>query len=249
MILDQATLVVNSGNFFVAPVGTAAPADFLNPGAAWRNVGHTSLDNILKFASDGGEAKSLGTLQKKQMRTSYSARTEKMSFVAQQFDDEAFKLYYGSNMDRISSGSPLMGVPDSPVAAQHAVLIVFVDQDSHIAFYAPKAELFRDEDLDIGDTESLVGLPIAIKPSMYSTNNWAYAVTPKVFNGTATGATAGSPGSFTPAATTAPFNLEELRAEVVADPLTAWTTGQHVVLGDGSHAYWDGDSWEAGDAA
>src|SRR5262245_60063679 len=51
---------------------------------------------------------------------------------------------------------------------------------------------------------------------------------------TATGATAGTPGSFTPTGATAPYDLGDLQAgSIVASPSTAWTTGQSVVLGDG----------------
>lgn len=65
----------------------------------------------------------------------------------------------------------------------------------------------------------------------------------------ATGATAGAPGVFTPAGSDGPDNLAALQASgVVASPATAWTTGQYIELDDGTHAYWDGDSWEAGEA-
>jgi hypothetical protein len=65
----------------------------------------------------------------------------------------------------------------------------------------------------------------------------------------ATGATtiAGTPGHFTPAGATAPANLAAMTG-LTASPATAWTTGQHVVLGDGSHAYWNASAWTAGDA-
>jgi len=62
---------------------------------------------------------------------------------------------------------------------------------------------------------------------------------------TATGATAGSPGAWTPAGSTAPADLAACGA-VVATPATAWATGEHVVLGDASSAYWDGTAWIAG---
>lgn len=66
----------------------------------------------------------------------------------------------------------------------------------------------------------------------------------------ATGANAGTPGTFTPAGATAPANLAALQGgSVVASPPTAWTTGQHVVLGDSSQAHWDSDSWESGAAS
>ena len=63
----------------------------------------------------------------------------------------------------------------------------------------------------------------------------------------ATGATAGAPGSFTPAGATVPANLAAMTG-ITANPATAWTTGQHVVLGDASHAHWTGTAWAAGDA-
>jgi hypothetical protein len=64
----------------------------------------------------------------------------------------------------------------------------------------------------------------------------------------ATGATAGTPGSFTPSGSVPPANLAAL-ASVTASPNTAWTTGQSVVLGDASSAHWDGSAWVAGAAA
>jgi hypothetical protein len=67
-----------------------------------------------------------------------------------------------------------------------------------------------------------------------------------------TGATAGNPGAFTPAESDIPDNLNGLQSAspaIVASPTTAWTTGQHVVLGDSSSAYWDGTTWVGGVAA
>ena len=65
---------------------------------------------------------------------------------------------------------------------------------------------------------------------------------------TATGATAGNPGSFTPGGAPLPANLAALSG-VTASPATAWTTGQHVVLGDAQHAFWNGTQWMIGNAA
>jgi len=68
----------------------------------------------------------------------------------------------------------------------------------------------------------------------------------------ATGATAGAPGSFTPAGTAPPASAAALIAgspvPITASPATAWTTGQRVVCADGSTAYWNGTAWVAGTA-
>lgn len=63
-----------------------------------------------------------------------------------------------------------------------------------------------------------------------------------------TGATAGTPGSFTPATSTIPNTLADMTG-VSAVPATAWTTGQYVALEDGSDAHWSGTAWAEGRAA
>jgi hypothetical protein len=67
----------------------------------------------------------------------------------------------------------------------------------------------------------------------------------------ATGATAGSPGTFTPGGSSTPANLAAMSAApaVTASPSGAWTTGQHVVMGDANKAYWNGTAWAAGQAS
>ena len=70
--------------------------------------------------------------------------------------------------------------------------------------------------------------------------------------GAATGATAGTPGTWTPGGATPPASLAALQGAspaVVASPTTAWSTGQYVALGDATHAHWDSAAWTAGDGA
>jgi hypothetical protein len=241
---DNATLVIGSGNYLTAPVGTDLPDDLLVPTSPWSSVGHTSLEDILSIASEGGEATTIGTLQNKSLRTKYSARTETMTFTLQQFDVPGLKLYYGSNAPVLPNGT--VGVPTEPTPTSAAFLAVFVDGENHFAFYAPKAEIYRADDVSFGDTESLAGLPIGVKPMAFGSNTYTYAITP-LGASVATGASAGTPGSFTPADSTVPANLAAM-ASVIATPTSAWTTGQNVVLGDASTAHWDGTAWVSGAA-
>lgn len=63
----------------------------------------------------------------------------------------------------------------------------------------------------------------------------------------ATGATAGTPGSWTPAGAT-PCAVFTQMDTITASPVTAWATGEYVVLGDASEAYWGGTAWTSGRA-
>lgn len=173
---DAATLVVGAGNYLTAPVGTAIPSNLAAPGSPWVTVGHTSLEDIFSIASEGGEPTTIGTLQNKSLRTKYSARSETMTFTLQQFDAAGLKLYYGSNM--VTNADGTLGVPQDPTPTVAAFCAIFIDGDNEFAFYAPKAEIFRADDMELSDTESLAGLPIGVKPMLYLTNTWTYAVTP-----------------------------------------------------------------------
>lgn len=173
---DAATLVIGSGNYFTAPVDTALPLDLKAIGTPWETVGHTSLEDIFSIASEGGEETVIGTLQNKSLRTTYSARTEKMAVILQQFDAAGLKLYYGSNAPTLPDGT--IGVPTDPKPTTAAFLAVFIDGDNVFAFYAPKAEIYRNDDLSLSDTESLAGLPIGVKPLQSGDNTYTYAITP-----------------------------------------------------------------------
>lgn len=177
---DDTTLVIGSGNFFKAPAETPEPAVLTTISTPWENLGHTSLEDIFGITGEGGDATTLGTLQAKQLRTKYSPRTDTMNLTIQQFDAAALKLYFGSNMAEIDGGSAFHGIPTEPEPHVGAFLAVFIDGTQHFAFYAPKAEIFRREDMSLSDTESLAGLPLSVKPLVSGARSWAYAVTPLV---------------------------------------------------------------------
>ena len=176
MLNDDATLVIGAGNFFTAATGTPLPSDLLAPTSPWATVGHTSLEDIFGISSEGGEATTLGTLQNKSLRTRYSPRQETMTFTLQQFDTPGLRLFYGANAPLLPNG--LIGVPQDPIPTINAFLVVFLDGVNHFAFYAPKAEIYRADDMSLSDTESLAGLPLGVKPMILGANPWAYAVTP-----------------------------------------------------------------------
>lgn len=62
----------------------------------------------------------------------------------------------------------------------------------------------------------------------------------------ATGATAGTPGTFTPANSYGPLTVAAMTG-ITASPGTNWTTGQYMLLRDGvTTANWNGTAWVAG---
>lgn len=180
-INDNATLVVKTGRFYVNAVGTAAPDD-LTPAAlkadGWEELGHTSLEDILSWATEGGETTSLGSLQSPSLRTTTSGRTESFTTTLLQWDAATLPFYFGSDMTFIPGSDIFMGVSSNPKPVKKAFLVVFEDGENRFPVYAPSAEIGRGDDLSISSTEELAGLPIQITLTNYQGNAWAFAVAP-----------------------------------------------------------------------
>jgi hypothetical protein len=79
--------------------------------------------------------------------------------------------------------------------------------------------------------------------------DWNLIAPPTIDYGavTATGATSGAPGYFTPTGATVPANLAALTG-ITATPATAWAVGQYVITADLVANHWSGSAWVAGKA-
>lgn len=191
--VNDAALVVANADFYTGPVGAAAPTDLNDiDDSTWDVLGHTSPEDILSWASEGGEATTIGSLQNPSLRTVYSDRTETFSTTLLQWDERTLKLYFGSNLEEVAGSALFMGVPSKPVATKAALLVVVKDGDNRFAIYVPSCEILRGDDVAFDDTENFAGLPISVTPINYNGNPWAYAVTPLGASTTEPGGGAGA---------------------------------------------------------
>lgn len=175
---NDATLVVKTGRFYIAPVGTEAPTNLTAPGEPWEELGHTSVEDILSWATEGGEPTTLGSLQSPSLRTTSSPRTESFTTTLLQWDEETLPFYFGGNMELISGSDIFYGVNSNPDPIQKALLIVLRDGQNAFPIYAPSTSITRADDLSIDSTEDLAGLPITINLQNYQGNEWSFAVAP-----------------------------------------------------------------------
>lgn len=175
---DNSTLVVKTGRFYIAEVGTPSPTDLLNPDTPWEELGHTSVEDILSWATEGGETTTLASLQSPSLRATSSARTESFTTTLLQWDEQSLPFYFGSNMELITESTILQGVNSNPTPVEKALLIVLRDGQNAFPIYAPSVSIARGDDLSIDSTEDLAGLPIQISLRNYQGNSWAFAVAP-----------------------------------------------------------------------
>src|SRR5690606_37930016 len=89
-------------------------------GAPWRDLGHTSREELPEFGFDGGETETRGTWQNAALRTVVpEAAVDYVVVQLHQFDDEALELYYGVPNASEDPGqySGAEAATDSPVRA------------------------------------------------------------------------------------------------------------------------------------
>ncbi|ERB55486.1 tail protein [Rhodococcus sp. P27] len=124
----------------------------------WVNIGHTSRDEMPEFGFDGGDAEVRGTWQNAALREVVTEQAaDYLTLFLHQFDLNSFELYYGEN----ASDTPgVFGVAGGTQKAnERAFLVIIVDGDIRIGFYASKASVRRDDSISL-PVDEFAALPI-----------------------------------------------------------------------------------------
>jgi hypothetical protein len=163
--INEAVVTAAVGYILRAPEGTAAPTptqiDTFNPAtglAGWETIGHTSADDLPEFGSDGGDTETKGSWQNSALKVvQTSALSEFVTFKMLQFDVDTLALYYGQ-----ANGSETVGVfrvSQSGGSTRSALLIIIVDGDTKIGFWAPSCDIRRDDSISLA-TDEFGTLPV-----------------------------------------------------------------------------------------
>ena len=111
-------------------------------------MGHTSRDDMPEFGFDGGDTTVKGTWQKKRLRevATGDPLADHLSVHLEQWDRNSLELYYGEDA---ANTDGIFGVSGDFNPIECAFLVIIVDGDARIAFYAPKASVKRDDSINI----------------------------------------------------------------------------------------------------
>lgn len=123
------------------PAAVASLADAVN---SWRNVGHTSRNDLPVFGFDGGKLEMKGTWQNERLREVQQTSNpieDSVTVILEQWDPDTFELYFGAD---VADTPGIFGVDGQFIPVEKAVLVIIIDGDTKIGFYAPKASIQRD---------------------------------------------------------------------------------------------------------
>lgn len=148
----------------------------------------------------------------------------------------------------VSTGSLLKIVGNAEQSEARSWVFRMKDGVRKIVIVVPDGQITDRGDISYTRTGA-VTYPVTLEASPDADGNSFTILTDDgVYSGApivATGATAGIPGSITPTGAVLPANLAAMTGKT-ASPTTAWTTGQYVVLGDGSVCHWSSTAWVEG---
>lgn len=157
---DVAVITPARGYILLAPVGTARPTpgaiDSFDPDTGlvgWESLGHTARDELPVFGFDGGDTEVKGTWQNASFREVVTeVSSDYVTFNAHQFDETVLGLYYSTASGGTTEGVfEVMSAPTTPT--ESALLIVIIDGDTHIAMWAPKVSIRREDAMELAVDE------------------------------------------------------------------------------------------------
>lgn len=244
------------GDAYTAPPGTDIPSDIDAPGAEWTLLGMISEDGA-SWTPPAEETEDIKIWQSPYpARTVTTGLTSSLSFALDGWDRTTIPFALGGGTFE-DVGSTVVYHPPGPGQSEaKAIFLKVLDGDVKMGVYFRKGRVISRDDTNFKpDEAALLNVEFGLlAESGQDPYNLVFDSASFPANGggpvAATGATAGTPGTWTPSGSTAPANLSAVTsAGIIANPATAWTIGQYVATADTQHCHWDGAAWASGDAS
>ncbi|MGK0740436.1 hypothetical protein ACSHWG_00905 [Leucobacter sp. Z1108] len=157
-------IIPGKGAVFTAPVNTPCPANPLSlfslSGTApsgWDNLGHTSKQNTISFAREGGEATALDSFLADSVRVFRSSVAWSLNVQALQIDGNTLDLAFNGDWDYVKGGYV---IPAGAIPTETALFVLLQDSSGKLGFYIPNNSISLGDAISI-DTENFLELPLS----------------------------------------------------------------------------------------
>lgn len=165
MAADASTLIVpGRGTVFMSAALASLPTDPLGSFSltgtvpvGWQNLGHTSKNNTISFAREGGEPTSLDTFLSDAVRVINSSVSWSVNIPALQFDANILDLAFNGDFDATTGGYT---VPASSSPVEAGLFLLFEDNSGKLGFWLPNTTVTIGDAPSV-DTEYFMELPLS----------------------------------------------------------------------------------------
>ncbi|WP_433332528.1 hypothetical protein [Spirillospora sp. CA-294931] len=185
--MTDAPVLPSTGYVFVANAGTAMPTLPISnpkvPGAGWRSIGNTSLENGISRDVDGDDPEVLGSWQNPALKTTRPTKTRSLTINLLDFTVDAYSLYYGGGVVVGPDGTTpatesdtvkAFQIPATSVPQERALLIVAVDGEYQVVEHYAQASITGADAIEY-DPTALAEIPVTA--TALSHNGAAYTGT------------------------------------------------------------------------
>jgi hypothetical protein len=166
-LIDTSTVIPGVGHFLIAALGATDPtwgdieafaADITDVPTGFEHFGHTDIDEVVAFDSEGGETEVKGSWQNPSLREVLTdAAVDYLVFRSLQVrDNDALTLFYGGGDVSVANQ---FGLPDNPAPQERYLVLVMMDAYGPIALRVPKASLRREGAMQVDRTD-FIKMPI-----------------------------------------------------------------------------------------
>jgi hypothetical protein len=153
---DSLVTIAGTGSIYLAPVGTPKPVSLTDPDSPWVNIGHTSVDDTIAIARDGGDTNILGSWQNPTLRVQRDPVQYSVVMNLLQTSNETLEQYFGAG-DKSVAG--VFGVAPITVPLERAMFVRIIDGANEFPFFIPKVSLSSDDDIGV-DVDKFMHYPI-----------------------------------------------------------------------------------------
>ena len=243
--------VAGAGHVYVAPEGTDLPIDVdTELTDEWVDLGYVTTDGVT--FTYGRETEDLDAWQGDKIRVLSSREPMTVAYSLMQTSADVMVVAMGGG-EIVDNGGTYVYTPETGVNLVRAQVIEFDDGGIIYRYCIPKSQIEGDVSytltregaltypLTFGVLDDTPKYQIISNDPAMATGTLPGTPDPAPFD--PTGVEAGTPGQFTPDGCTIPADLAYLQSLGTLGETTAWVTGEYVVLGDLSNAYFDGAGW------
>ena len=248
--LDPGNIVVGisdgPGLWFGAANAVLPSGDETIDPATWTSVGYISDDETPTVSQELSTNDIPAWQTQGLVRRVLTSRVFSIGFTMIEVNPLAMALWFDTEVPEEDDGSFSLALSSTGAQQERAALLQVRDGDQLVRYHFPRVVQSEAGDVTFTKGEA-TGYPVKLTALDVSGSPGTFVKIVEAPPVPATGATAGIPGTFTPSGAVVPADIAALDT-IVANPVTVWTVGQYVALGDASHAYWDSNSWEVGEA-
>lgn len=241
-----------NGDIYTAPVGTDPPslAEWDSVAAPWDKLGMVSEDGV-SWTPPEEETSDINIWQSAfPARVVTTGLSSSMTFALDGWDRITVPFALGGGKFEPFDDYVRFIPPAAGESVSKALFVKVLDGPVRLGVYFPKGRVTgRDDTVFKKDEAALLNVTFSLEGST-EYDPYQLIFDPGTFPGTgiaATGATevVGAAGTWVPANADPAADLAAMTG-VTASPLTAWTTGSYMALGDGTKAHWSSTAWVSG---